>query len=139
MRKKNETITSAIYDGELESEAPFSAEVQADLADFARVSALMAVPEDVSRPDPFFVTRFRARRDALRESMVGGMLWRRTALRLLPVAASALAATVVMLWMSSERANALGALERELAGGVGDVTFETAAVEPALRIALGEL
>jgi hypothetical protein len=130
--------------------------VQSELRDIERLSRLLRVPEDVAQPDPFFVARFRARRDALRAAshsarpwrqLAAGLgsagdasLWRRAALRLLPLAASALLAAVIAVWVSGERTNALGELEMtELGEGVADVTLETPMVEPVLRIALGEL
>jgi hypothetical protein len=104
------------------------------------------VPADVAAPDPFFVTRFRQRRDALEAGPSWGAAaqsaqsWRRAAGYLLPLAASALLGAVLAVWVSPDRSSALGELEmRELGKGVADVTLETTSVEPVLRIALGEL
>jgi hypothetical protein len=114
--------------------------VRSEVAAIRRLSAALQVPAEVSRPDPYFVVRFRQRRDALKTAAQSAQSWRRAARWLLPLAASALLGAVLSVWTSPQRGNALGELEmRELGKGVADVTFETTSVEPVLRIALGEL
>jgi hypothetical protein len=114
--------------------------VRSRVAEIHRLKAALQVPADVAEPDPFFVTRFRARRDALKDAAQSAQSWRRAARYLLPLAASALLGAALAVWVSPGPATALGELElRELGKGVADITLETTSVEPVLRIALGEL
>jgi hypothetical protein len=110
------------------------------VAEIRRLSSALQPPADVAEPDPFFVVRFRQRRDALTAAAQSAQSWRRAARYLLPLAASALLGAVLAVWASPERGSALGELEmRELGKGVADITLETTSIEPVLRIALGEL
>jgi len=142
-RRQDDPIASLLADGE--APAALAArgaepEVAAGVAEIRLLSQRLRVPEDFARPDPFFVARFRARRDALRSAASSAQAWRRMALRLLPLAASALVGAAVAVWVSGERTSALGELEMsDLGTGVADVTLESAVDEPVLRIALGEL
>ena len=142
-RRHDDLIASLLADGEappeLESRRT-EPRVAAELAEIRRLSRRLAVPEDVGRPDPFFVTRFRARRDALRSAAQSVQPWRRIAMRLLPLAAGALLGATLAVWASGDRTSALGELEMTYLGtGVADVTLASALDEPVLRIALGEL
>jgi hypothetical protein len=159
MKRRQDPLASLLADGEAPAllEPAAAAEVRVELAEIRRLSEALRVPEDVAQPDPFFVARFRQRRDALGMDFAGAtprpgerpclaaaaqsaQSWRRAAQYLLPLAASALLGAIVAVWASSEGASALGELElRELGTGVADVTLETTSVEPVLRIALGEL
>lgn len=132
---------SMLHDGEgaegLAARAGEPAVVR-QLADFRRLSRLLWVPDPP--PDPFFVARFRRRRDELRAAVRSAQPWRWVAVRLVPLAASALLVAGLVVFASGERPNSLAELElRELGDGVADVTFETTEVEPVLRIAFGEL
>jgi hypothetical protein len=140
--RRIDPIASLLADGEapVEIEAQLAEEARAELAEIRRLSEALRVPADVGQPDPFFVARFRQRRDAAVANAQSAQPWRRVAQYLLPLAASALLGAAVAIVVSSERASALGELEmRELGNGVADVTLETTSVEPVLRIALGEL
>jgi len=143
MKRRSDPIASLLADGE----APpalgarrSEPEVAAELAGIQRLSRRLQVPADVARPDPFFVARFRSRRDAFYAAAQSAQAWRRVTLRLLPLAASALLGAAIAVWASGERTSALGELEMtDLGSGVADVTLESTVVEPVLRIALGEL
>jgi hypothetical protein len=144
MRKRqDDPIASLLVDGEATpADRTRSSEpaVRSQVAEIRRLSAALQVPADVAAPDPFFVTRFRQRRDALRIAAQSAQSWRRAARYLLPLAASALLGAVLAVWVSPEPGSTLGELEmRALGSGVADVTLETTSVEPVLRIALGEL
>jgi hypothetical protein len=142
-RDRQDPIASLLADGEatLDQRSRLSEPaVRSELAEIRRLSAALQVPEDVAEPDPFFVVRFRQRRDALAAAAQSAQSWRRAARYLLPLAASALLGAVLAVWASPERGSALGELEmRELGKGVADITLETTSIEPVLRIALGEL
>jgi hypothetical protein len=142
MKSPQDPFASLYADGEAPA-SPGRLEdptVQAELAEIRRLSELLRVPDDVARPDPFFLTRFRQRRDALASAAQSAQPWRRVTRFLLPLAASALLGAAVAVWASAERGTSLGELEmRALGSGVADVTLETTSVEPVLRIALGEL
>lgn len=141
MRTRRVDVTaSQLHDGEIDaSSVEIDDDVRAELKELARLSAALVVPPERIRRDPFFVVRFRHRRDEMRAALVGAQPWRRVALRLLPLAAGALIAAGAVIGMSSNSSNLVRDLEQELAGGRADVSFETASVEPVLRIALGEL
>ena len=136
-------IASLLADGEAtpEQRARLSdPSVRSEVAEIRRLSAALQVPAEVAEPDPFFVVRFRQRRDALKAAAQSAQSWRRAARYLLPLAASALLGALFAVWTSPQRDTALGELEmRALGKGVADVTLETTSVEPVLRIALGEL
>ena len=143
MKKRTDPIASLLADGEAPREQQSRLDdpaVRAEVADIRRLSAALQVPEDVSRPDPYFVVRFRARREALAAAAQTTQFWKRAARFLLPLAASALLGAVLSVWGSNDSASTLGELEmRALGKGVADVTLETTSIEPVLRIALGEL
>jgi hypothetical protein len=139
----SDSIASRLADGEAPPELAARRDepaIQSELLEIERLSLLLRVPEDVAQPDPFFVARFRARRDAVRSSDRAADTWRRMTLRLLPLAVCALLAALLVVGSSGDRTSALGELEMtDLGNGVGDVTLESTSVEPVLRIALGEL
>ena len=140
---RDDPTASLLADGEAPPELEErlgDPEVRAELAEIRRLSAALRVPAEIGEPDPFFVTRFRQRRDALAQAAQSAQSWRRVAQYLLPLAASALLGAVLAVWAWGEPASTLGELEmRELGKGVADITLETTSVEPVLRIALGEL
>jgi anti-sigma factor RsiW len=141
-RRRRDPIASLLADGEAQAspEQLADPEVRAELAEIRLLSEALRVPADIGQPDPFFLARFRQRRDALLATAQSAQSWRRVAQYLLPLAAGALLGAALAVWASEEGASALGELEmRELGNGVADVTFETTSVEPVLRIALGEL
>jgi hypothetical protein len=85
-----------------------------------------------TEPDPFFLTRFRARRDQLLSKESPLMVWRKLAARLLPLAAAALIGAAAALWVSTEEPE-LGDLEAQQ---LGDGFLATAGeTEPVLQIA----
>lgn len=140
--RRNDPIASMLADGEApaEIEAQLAEEARAELAEIRRLSEALRVPPDVGEPDPFFLARFRQRRDAALANAQSAQSWRRVARYLLPLAASAVLGAAAAIVVSNERASTFGELEmRELGNGVADVTIETTSVEPVLRIALGEL
>lgn len=142
-RLREDPIASLLADGEAPPELELrraEPAVQAELAGIRRLSRRLQVPEDVARPDPLFLARFYVRRDALRSATLSEQPWRRMAIRLLPLAASALLGAALAVWASGERTSALGELEMSYLGtGVADVTLASTLDEPVLRIALGEL
>ncbi|MDX1382424.1 MAG: hypothetical protein R3190_02215, partial [Thermoanaerobaculia bacterium] len=88
MKTKSDSWVSALYDGEIEGGPggpSGDADAAAELRDFGRLSRILAVPAEIAREDPFFLTRFRHRRDRLRESLAALPPWRRVALRLAPI------------------------------------------------------
>ena len=141
-RASREALASRIYDREHDGEdsSATTPEVQEQLSWFQRLSSILRVPSDVGEADPGFVARFRVRRDALLEAYGNGHGWRWLTLRLVPLSACALLTTGLVVWASNEASSVFSELEaRELGDGLVDVTYETAEVEPVLRIALGEL
>jgi hypothetical protein len=141
--RRPDPIASILADGEATPQQQARLDepaVRSELAEIRRLQAALRVPADVAAPDPYFVTRFRQRRDALLEAAQSAESWRRAARYLLPLTAGALLGAVLAVWASPESGSALGELEmRELGKGVADITLETTSVEPVLRIALGEL
>ena len=115
---------SALYDGELpEAEARH---VRRHIDDCANCADLLSSFEQLSTSlgattdaDPFFLTRFRARRDSL--SVAPWWTWRQLALRLLPVAAAAVFAAGAAVWLSANGAEDLGELEHHALGTPGVV------------------
>ena len=105
-------LLSAHLDGELsgEREAGLREHLDAcaacrrELESIRRVAEMMAARTE---PDPYFLTRFRARRaeEALR------VPWRMLALRLVPLCLAALLGGGLAIW-SSLGGNGLGELER---------------------------
>jgi len=143
MKKRTDPIASLLADGEAPPELRSRLDepaVRSEVAEIRRLSAALQIPADVSQPDPYFLVRFRARRDALSAAAQTAQFWQRAARYLLPLAASALLGAVLTVWGSSDTTSSLGELEmRELGKGVADITLETTSIEPVLRIALGEL
>ena len=143
MKKRTDPIASLLADGEAPPELRSRLDepaVRGEVAEIRRLSAALQVPADVSQPDPYFVVRFRARRDALTAAAQTAQFGQRAARYLLPLAASALLGAVLTVWGSNDATSSLGELEmRELGKGVADITLETTSIEPVLRIALGEL
>ena len=132
-----EPMLSPYADGELPASDVTAIEVhlgscsrcREELASFRELSNLLASETDA---DPFFLTRFRARRDQLLAREALPAVWRRLAVRLLPLAAAALVAAAAALWISTEEPE-LGELEAQ---HLGDGFLTTAGVpEPVLQIA----
>jgi predicted anti-sigma-YlaC factor YlaD len=120
-------------DGHLES----CADCRGLLADLREVRDLVRPPR--VEPDPFFLTRFRARREAAtrleRES------WRRVAVRLLlPATAAAAVMAVVTVGLGERERDSFWDLERH-ALGAGSPRVQSAPaasdLEPFLAAALG--
>jgi anti-sigma factor RsiW len=88
-----------------------------------RLSELLAAQTE---PDPHFVARFRARRDA--DSSPLPWPWRTLALRLLPLSLAAILGAGVAVWMSVDRVELAELEARALAPGNG------ADVDPVLQI-----
>jgi anti-sigma factor RsiW len=101
-----------------------------ELASFRELSGVLSTEPE---PDPFFLTRFRARRD---EEMGTGTLqiWRRLAVRLLPLAAAALIGAATVIWLSMEDTGLEELEARHL--GDGFVMATEAEPYPGLQIAL---
>jgi anti-sigma factor RsiW len=96
--------------------------------DLRRIGSL--VTSEVE-PDPFFVARFRARREE--RSVAPWWTWRQLALRILPLAAAVLAAALLSIRGEGER-NDIHALELAALDSPPLATFD--AGEPVLSIAL---
>jgi anti-sigma factor RsiW len=122
------TLLSALLDGELseQRQAALQSHVDAcpgcreELSSVQEVARALAVRFE---PDPFFVTRFRARRD--RDPYALPWPWRKLALRLLPLAASAVLVAATAVWVSTEQ-NGLGELE---ARALGQLALEEVTVD----------
>ena len=136
-------LASVIFDGEGDGsvdEEKLRARLGEQIEDLGRISDALSVPGDIAKVDPFFVVRFRQRRDQMLASSALASPWRWVALGLLPLAASAVLTAAAVLWISGARAHPMHELEmRALGNGLADVTFETTEVEPVLRIALSDL
>ena len=132
-----EPLLSRYMDGELPASDVTAVEehlescprCREELASFREMSSLLA---SETEPDPFFLTRFRARRDQLLSKEAPLVVWRKLAVRLLPLAAAALIGAAAALWVSTEEPE-LGELEAQ---HLGDGFLTTAGVsEPVLQIA----
>ena len=132
-----EPMLSPYADGELPASDVTAIEVhleacprcREELASFRELSNLLVSETEA---DPFFLTRFRARRDQLLAREAPPAVWRRLAVRLLPLAAAALVAAAAALWISTEEPE-LGELEAQ---HLGDGFLTTAGErEPVLQIA----
>jgi anti-sigma factor RsiW len=101
-----------------------------ELASFRELSGVLATQPE---PDPFFLTRVRARRDE--ELGTGSVqVWRRLAVRLLPLAAAALIGAAAVIWLSVEEAGLAELEARQL--GDGFVMATEGEPYPGLQIAL---
>jgi anti-sigma factor RsiW len=131
-------LLSLYWDGELSASDASHLERHLDacescreeLASFRELSGLL---ESQTKPDPFFLTRFRARRNE--ELGIGSLqVWRRLAVRLLPLAAAALLGAAAVTWLSVEEAG----LEELEASQLGDgfVMATEGEPYPGLQIAL---
>jgi anti-sigma factor RsiW len=102
-----------------------------ELASFRELSVMLATQPE---PDPFFLTRFRARRDEELGTVGSVQVWRRLAVRLLPLAAAALVGAAAVIWLSVEEAG----LEELEARQLGDGFVMATEGEPysGLQIAL---
>ena len=87
--------------------------------------------------DPAFIVRFRRERDA--ESAFLGWTWRQLALRLLPVAAAALVAALVSVWVSAPQPAAVDPLEEVERQALGDPLAFRQGPSSALEIAFSPL
>jgi anti-sigma factor RsiW len=102
-----------------------------ELASFEELSSVLATHAE---PDPFFLTRFRARRDEELGPEGTLQVWRRLAVRLLPLAAAALIGAAAAVWVSTEDDELVELEARQLGDG-----FLMAVEEdpyPVLNIAL---
>jgi hypothetical protein len=124
-------------DRPLEEDLESCAECRLDLAELREAQRLLRVPP--LAPDPYFVVRFRARREEVeRRSRFD---WRRVATRLLlpATATAALLAALTVSWSDRER-DSFWDLERHaLAAGSPRVQSapESSELEPLLAAALG--
>jgi len=115
-----ELMLSPYADGELPASDVTAIEVhlgscprcREELASFRELSNLLASETEA---DPFFLTRFRARRDQVLTKETLPLLWRKLAVRLLPLAAAALLCATAALWLSTEEPE-LGELEAQHLG-----------------------
>jgi anti-sigma factor RsiW len=101
------------------------------VSELREVKALVVSAVSELEPDPFFVARFRARRDEL--ATAPWWTWRRLALTFLPLAAAALVAALLSVRGSGE-GNDIHALELAALDGPPPATLEGG--EPVLSIAL---
>ena len=132
-----EPMLSPYADGELPASDLTAIEVhleacprcREELASFRELSSFLASETEA---DPFFLTRFRARRDQLLAREALPLVWRRFAVRLLPLAAAALLGAAAALWLSTEEPE-LGDLEAQHLGDGFLTTVEQP--EPVLQIA----
>jgi anti-sigma factor RsiW len=139
--KRWEPLYSSFLDGELSAweeealsqHAASCPSCRDALSSLRRVSDVLAVSVE---PDPNFIARFRARRQAELEAAGVGFAWRWVAVRLAPLALAAIVVAAATVW-SSQREEELRELEaRELGIGLS-MEYEQAAVSnPVLTIAL---
>ena len=128
-------LLSALVDGELSEQCQADLQSHVDACPRCR-DELSSVQEVVralavrTEPDPFFVARFRARRDS--DPYALPWPWRKLALRLLPMAAAAVLVAATAVWVSTEQ-NGLGELE---ARALGQLALEELVDDPGLGIAL---
>jgi anti-sigma factor RsiW len=102
-----------------------------ELASFKELSGMLTTHAE---PDPYFLTRFRARRDEELGAEGAFQPWRRFAVRLLPFAVAALLGAAAAVWLSVDDAGLVELEARQLGDG-----FVMAAGEepyPVLNIAL---
>ena len=132
-----EPMISRYLDGELDASDATAIEVhlescsrcREELASFREMSSLLAAETEA---DPFFLTRFRVRRDQLLAKENPRAIWKKYAVRLLPLAAAALIGATAALWISTEEPE-LGELEAQ---HLGDGFLANAGeLEPVLQIA----
>ncbi len=102
-----------------------------EIASLRRISELLSVD---TKPDPFFVTRFRARRDEELGTVVGWLDWRRLAVRLMPLAALTLLCAGAAVWLSNGDEGLIDLEARELGNGLAAVLESTAPDDPILQI-----
>jgi anti-sigma factor RsiW len=100
-----------------------------ELASFRELSNLLASETEA---DPFFLTRFRVRRDQMLAKEGPLIVWRKLAVRLFPLAAAALLGAAAALWLSTEEPE-LGDLEAQHLGDSFLTMVEQP--EPVLQIA----
>ena len=129
-------LLSAFVDGELseQRQAALQSHVDACPGCLEELSSLQEVARALAvrtEPDPFFVTRFRARRD--QDPYALPWPWRKLALRLLPLAAAAVLVAATAVWVSTEQSG-LGELEARALGplALDEVTVD----DPGLDITL---
>jgi anti-sigma factor RsiW len=134
-----EPLLSMYLDGELSASDASRLEGHLDacgscreeLASFRELSGMLTTRPE---PDPYFLTRFRARRDEELGAEGALQAWRRLAVRLLPLAIAALLGAAAAVWLSMEDAGLVELEARQLGDG-----FLMAAEEepyPVLNIAL---
>jgi anti-sigma factor RsiW len=100
-------LLSQYVDGELtgaertsvEEHLESCAACREELASFRELSRMLSTRTE---PDPFFVSRFRARRDELMGGDATWLFWRRLAVRLMPLAAAALLAAAAVVLLSEK-------------------------------------
>ena len=133
-----EPLLSLYLDGELSASdvSPLERHLEScercreELASFRELSGVLSTDPE---PDPFFLTRFRARRDE--ELGTGSVqVWRRLAVRLLPLAAAALIGAATVIWLSVEDTGFVELEARHL--GDGFVMATEGELFPGLQIAL---
>jgi anti-sigma factor RsiW len=83
-----------------------------ELVSYRELSGVLAAGTD---PDPFFVARFRARREEEFGTEGTLLAWRKLAIRLLPLAVAALLGAAAAVWLSMEEVE-LGELEARALG-----------------------
>ena len=138
---EKDVLVSPFLDDEMsqserqEAEAHFAAceTCREQLDAFQALRARLAVS---AVPDPGFLARFRARRDAL--SPAPWWTWRQLALRLVPLALVVLVTAVLSVWLTLPQAPELRDFELEALGNPSIFEPESMSPdEPVLRIAIG--
>ena len=81
----------------LEKHLESCAACREELASLRELSNMLSTQTE---PDPFFVSRFRARKDELLGQDASWLFWRRVAVRLLPLATAAMLAAVALMLLS---------------------------------------
>jgi len=117
-----EPLLSRFLDGELAGSEKTGLEqhletcrtCREELASFRELSSVLATHTE---PDPFFVTRFRARRDEEQGAAGTPLIWKRLAVRLLPLAVAALLGAAATVWLSVEEGGFSDLEARELGDG----------------------
>ncbi len=136
-----EPMLSAYLDGELTTQDRHAVRAHLDaceacrteLASLQSLSTLLAAEVE---PDPGFLARFRANRDRVIENAMPWLVWRRLALRLVPVAMAAIVVALAVLGLSSTQEALLDLEARALGSSSPFIGVEDVATpDPVLRIA----
>ncbi len=119
--------------GQFENHLESCDECRDQLDSFRQLSGILSTHTEA---DPHFLTRFRARRNM--ELGVPGIwrVWRKLAVRLLPLATAAILGAAAVVWLSVEEEGLVELEAIELGNGYSMLYEDVTEVEPVLHIAL---